>query len=80
MEDMQGFINNEHNKKIEENSQKVIDLFKEEVKKEGGTFNYEARYGDIHPRFYISDGISAGLKAKISAYVSQFYKRDDLLG
>lgn len=73
MEDIERFIEGEREKKIAENIKKVVDLFKDEVQKEGGTIKYEARYGDTLPKFYISDGISGALKEKINAYVSQFY-------
>jgi hypothetical protein len=62
---MEKFINDERNKKTEENIQKVIDLFKKEIEKEGGIIGLEIRYGNLFPQLYISDNISDDLKEKI---------------
>jgi len=77
MEDMERFLREEREKRIVENTKNLIEKFRPEVEKEGGTISYEIRYGDIYPMVYISGGVSDDLKARINTYASQFYKEGD---
>ena len=69
---MQKFIKEEREKKVVENNKKFLELFKDEIEKQGATISYEIRYQDTHPKFYISGDISIDLKEKINAYLSNF--------
>ncbi|MEJ7827582.1 MAG: hypothetical protein WKF91_05285 [Segetibacter sp.] len=77
MENMDDEIRKLRMKKIEVNTQILIDKFKPDVEKEGAKIYLEVPYGGI-PQIRIKGTISDALTKKINAYASQFYNIDYL--